>query len=46
MAASHASKGPKLDKSASTFAGILKIEKTRIVCGKGFRIQFDSRRPN
>jgi hypothetical protein len=26
MAASHASKGLKLDKSAGTFAGILKIE--------------------
>lgn len=36
MAASHASKGPKLDKSAGTFAGILKIEKNQNSLWQGF----------
>ncbi len=45
MAISHASKGLKRDKSVGTFVGILKIEKPRIACGKGYRLLFDSRRP-
>ncbi len=31
------------NKSAGTFASILKIEKSRSACGKGYRLQFDSR---